>query len=143
MKREKSTGDLLNELSSCSDIKEYFRKNEKEIVRDTLAERLKAIIREKGMSRSEVAVRAQVDRYYIYDIFSGRKLPGSDKLVCIVLALGLGMDETRELFRLAERPELYARDPRDSILIYAIQHQLTVDQTNAMLYEENQPLLNS
>ncbi len=141
MKKKKTTGELMDELSSISSIREYFDKNETEIVREKLSDRLQALIEKKGITRSRLAVCARLDRFYIYDIFSGRKLPGRDKLVCIILGLGLELDEAMELFHLAEKPELYARDPRDSILIFAIQHHLTVDETNGMLYEEGQALL--
>ncbi len=140
-KSKKTTGELMHELRSVSSIREYFKKNESEIIRDNLSQRLQALIAERGISRSEVAARARLDRFYVYDIFSGRKLPGVDKLVCIILALGLDLDEARELFHLAEKPELYARDHRDSILIFAIQHGLTVDEANALLYEEGERLL--
>ncbi len=140
-KRSKSTGELMDELSSVSSIREYFNKNEAEILREKLPERLQALIAERGITRSKLAAQARLDRFYIYDIFNGRKLPGRDKLVCIILALDLDMDAARDLFHMAEKPELYARDPRDSILIFAIQHHKTVDETNNMLYEEGLPLL--
>lgn len=94
-----------------------------------------------GMTRSSLAVKAGLNRFYIYDIFSGRKIPSADKLVCIALAMQLSLEETQILLRLANRSGLYVRHPRDSVLIFAIQRNLSVDETNALLYEAGQPLL--
>ena len=141
MKKTKQTGDLEHELSSVSNIREYFRHNEKEMIRGSLSERLRELTSRAGLTRSALAAKAGVDRYYIYDILRGRKNPSADKLVCIAMALGLELPETEELLRLADRPRLYARHPRDSILIFALQHHLTVDAANAMLDEAGLPLL--
>lgn len=141
MKKAKKTGELIHELSSVSNIHEYFRRNEKELIQGSLADRLQELIQKAGLTRSALTAKAGVDRYYMYDIFRGRKNPSADKLVCIALALELDLREAEDLLRLADRPGLYARHPRDSILIFAIQHHLTVDAANALLDEGGQPLL--
>ena len=141
MKKTKPTGALIQELSSVSNINEYFTQNADEMIEGDLSDQLKKLAEQAGMNRSTLAGKAGLDRYYIYDIFSGRKVPSADKLICIALALELNLEETEKLLRLADRPGLYARHPRDSILIFAIQRHLTVDETNTMLYEGGQPLL--
>ena len=141
MKKTKPTGALIQELSSVSNINEYFTQNADEMIEGDLSDQLKKLTEQAGMNRSTLAGKAGLDRYYIYDIFSGRKVPSADKLICIALALELNLEETEKLLRLADRPGLYARHPRDSILIFAIQRHLTVDETNTMLYEGGQPLL--
>lgn len=143
MSKEKTTGELVNELSSVSNIRDYFTHNKEELVYSDFVSRLQQLADRAGYNRSEIAVRAGLDRFYVYDIFRGRKNPSVNKLVCVILALKADLDEAQELFRLAGKSELYARYPRDSVLIYAIQHHLTVDETNELLYEEGQALLTS
>ncbi len=141
MKRGKSTGALIDELSSVSNINDYLDRNADEMIEDSLVNQLEELTQRVGLNRSTLAAKARLDRYYIYDIFSGRKVPGADKLICIALALGLDLEETERLLRLADRPGLYAWHPRDSVLIFAIQRHLSVDEANAMLYESGQRLL--
>lgn len=141
MDKGKPTEVLVDELRSVNNIDEYLDRNADEMIEENLVGQLKKLARRAGLSRSALAAKAGLDRYYIYDIFSGRKVPGSDKLICIALALGLSLVETEKLLRAAERPGLYAWHPRDSILIFAIQRHLSVDETNAMLYESKQRLL--
>ena len=137
-KRNKKTGELLRELSSTSNIRDYFNRNGEHLIGVDLPTRLQQLIDKEGISRSELAARGGLDRYYVYDIFSGRKIPGINKLMCIILTLGLDLNTAQELFHLAGRAELYPRFVRDSILIYAIQHHLTVDEANLLLYERGQ-----
>ena len=141
MDKRKTTGELVNELSGVGNIREYFAGNETELDGSTLPGRLQELADQAGINRSELAALARVDRFYTYDIFSGRKNPSTDKLICLILALQTDLDTAQELLRLAGRSMLYARFPRDSILIYAIQHQLTVEKTNELLFESGQPTL--
>ncbi len=141
MKRESKTDMLFRELSSVSNIRDYFNRNETSMITGDLPTRLQALIDELGINRSELAVRCGLDRYYVYDIFRGRKLPGSNKLIAIVLGLDLGLDTAQELLRLSGRPALYPRFARDSVLIYAIEHHLTLEEANALLEERHLPLL--
>lgn len=143
MRKDKTTRELVNELSSVSNIRDYFTHNQEELVHSDFVSRLQQLADRAGINRSEIAVRAGLDRFYVYDIFRGRKNPSVNKLMCVILALKTDLDEAQELFRLAGKSELYARYPRDSVLIYAIQHHLTVDETNELLYEEGQALLTS
>lgn len=140
-KKRKKTGELIRELSGTSNIRDYFHRNDAQLITDDLPCMLQRLIDKEGINRSELAARSGLDRYYVYDIFRGRKVPGVNKLMCIVLGLDLDLDTAQDLFHLAGRPGLYPRFVRDSILIYAIQHHLTVDETNTMLYERGQSLL--
>ena len=140
-KKKRKTGELLRELSSASNIRDYFHRNSSQLINYDLPAMLQRLIDAEGINRSELAARSGLDRYYVYDIFRGRKVPSVNKLMCIVLGLDLDLDTAQELLHLAGRPELYPRFVRDSILIFAIQHHLTVDETNALLYEREQPLL--
>ena len=138
---EKKTSQLLSELSEVADIKDYFASNDAELRIPELTAALNELIAREKISRSKLAARANLDRYYVYEIFSGRKVPGTDKLLCIALALKLDQEETERLLRLAGRPGLYARRARDSILIFALQRHLPVDETDELLYEAGEPLL--
>ena len=137
----KPTDVLVDKLRRAEQISEYLCENSGEMLQIGFTEYLSALMEKAGMTRSSLAAKAGLNRFYIYDIFSGRKIPSADKLVCIALAMQLSLEETQILLRLANRSGLYVRHPRDSVLIFAIQRNLSVDETNALLYEAGQPLL--
>ena len=141
MKMDKRTGELTDELIKTKQISDYLSDNADEMLNTDLGGYLTALMEKAGLNRSSLAVKAGLNRFYIYDIFSGRKNPSADKLICIALALQADLEETQILLRLADRAGLYVRHPRDSVLIFAIQRHLSVDETNALLYEAGQRLL--
>ena len=57
----------------------------------------------------------------------------------IALAFGLKLDEkeVQVLLKQAGYRELYPRDPRDALLLYAIGHHKAIIDANEILYDHN------
>ena len=49
-------------------------------------------------------------------------------------ALKLSFEEVQNLLKATEYPILYARINRDSIIIFALQHNITLTDTNELLF---------
>ena len=138
----KKTEDLLRELSTVANVEEYLAGNAEEFVPQDFFSVLREYTEKKGLSKGEVSRLSGLDRFYIYDIYRGRKLPTADKIVCIALALELSLDETQHLLMTASRPILYAKRKRDSILIFAVNNHKTVVEANTLLFESGEaPLI--
>ncbi len=137
----KKTEELLQELSTVADMKEYLSGNAEEFITKDFFTYLEEYTAARGYDKSEVARLSGLDRFYVYEIYRGRKVPASDKIVCLALALELTLEETQHLLMTASRPVLYAKKKRDSILIFAINNKKTVVETNALLYEAGEALL--
>ena len=137
----KKTEDLLKELSTVADMKEYLAENAEEFVTKDFFGLLEEYTARRGYDKSEMAQLSGLDRFYVYEIYRGRKLPTADKIVALALALTLTLEETQHLLMTAARPVLYAKKKRDSILIFAINNKKTVVEANALLYEAGEALL--
>ena len=86
-------------------------------------------------NRQALARLSQVDKDYIYQIISGRRMPDRDRIIALCLAIGM---TDRECIRCLERSNygiLYAKNKRDAVIIYAFRNQLSVLQLNAKLDE--------
>ncbi|MBO6236905.1 MAG: hypothetical protein J6N22_09340, partial [Schwartzia sp.] len=59
----------------------------------------------------------------------------------IALAMRLTTKETQHLLHYADVGELYVRDPWDSVLWFALEHQMTVMETNLLLHRLSKPPL--
>ena len=137
----KKTDELLQELSTVADMKEYLAGNAEEFITKDFSVYLEEYTARKGYDKGEVARLSGLDRFYVYEIYRGRKLPTADKIVCLALALELTLEETQHLLMTASRPVLYAKKKKDSILIFAVNNKMNVVETNAMLYEAGESLL--
>lgn len=138
MKKAKSTDELLKMLSSVkndTNLKEYTHTLQKENLPQSFAQYISRIIAEQNLSPAEVIRDSAIQRNYGYQILEGRKLPGRDKIVALALACHLALDETQRCLTLAGEGTLYAKNPRDSVLIFAVQKKLSVPETNELLFE--------
>lgn len=137
---KKKTEDLVNEIISGTDISLYIDTNQDEFINVSLHEHLKGLLQKTQLTVSKVAELSYKGEY-IYQVFRGIKKPGRDVVLSIALAMQLNLEETRQLLRIARMPFLDARNRRDSIIIYAVNHKLTIPDTNDILYDFNEPCL--
>lgn len=137
---KKKTEDLINEIISSKNISLYLDTNEEEFINMPLHEHLQNLLSKAQLKVSQVVERSCKGEY-VYQVFRGIKNPGRDMIICIAFAMGLNLEETGQLLRIARVPLLDARNRRDSIIIFAINRKLTVPDTNDILYEFNEPCL--
>lgn len=130
----KNTEELENELSSSTDIKKYLSANEEERKDLTLSEYLNELLTVKKLNKAEVIKNSLLEKTYAYHIFAGRKKnPSLKKALALALAMKLSRKETQHLLYYAGCRELYVRNPWDSIIFYALEHGLSVMDTNLLL----------
>lgn len=141
MNAEISTEELNNEIRSATDIEDYLGRNKKHMRTCTLTGYLALLLEKKGMTRADVVRSSQLDRAYVYQIFSGDKMPSRDKLIALAFGMGLTEEEAKKMLKLSCNRELYAKDERDAVLLFALQRGKTVFEVNELLYSHGLPVL--
>ena len=131
---QKSTDELTHEIKTATDIEDYFTENREQMLSQSLPEHLKLLLSLKGLGKADVVRDSQLDRSYVYQIFSGERKPSRDKLIALAFGLRLCVEETCRMLKLSGNRELYARDERDALILYALQHQKTILETNELLF---------
>ncbi|MBQ7479261.1 MAG: helix-turn-helix domain-containing protein [Selenomonadaceae bacterium] len=139
----KDTAELVNELRTAKGLEGFLVDNQKDFRKYTLAEYLQKLLDEKQLSKMEVIENSRLERLYAYHIFAGRKKnPSRQKVIALALAMGLTPEETQYLLYYAGAEQLYVRNPWDSILWFALDHHMTVVDTDLMLQKMSElPLL--
>lgn len=118
---DKSTDELLNILNSKHSYQDFFEQEVNELVFYSVGEYLEMLLNEKKLKKSEVIERANLDKNYAYQIFNGNKTnPSRNKLIMLAFGMRLNLNETRKLLKLCNAADLYARSPRDSIIIFCL-----------------------
>lgn len=130
----KSTDNLLNELQQddCN-IENYLNSNPDSFVLHSINEFWEDAISRSCMSKSNIINKADFSYCYFYDVINGRKIPGKDKIIRLILTMKLDVDDCQEALRLSGRSALYPRIKRDSIILYAINNSMTVYETSELL----------
>ena len=139
---KKSTDELLGEISCAETIDSYLDENAENISSKKVSEMLEAMLKEKSLVKSEVIERSEVSQVYAYQIFSGvKEAPHRDKILSLLIAVNSSLDEVQSFLKLSGYPFLYARNKRDSIIIFCIENKMTVVQTNNELYSHGEATL--
>lgn len=138
---QKTTEELCHEIKDSTNINNFLKKNKEHMLTDSLPEHLNALLVQKGISRAEVVRSSLLDRSYVYQIFSGEKVPSRDKLIAIAFGLSLSDDETQKMLKLSGNRELYARDERDALLLFGLQRKKDIFEINELLISNNLTLL--
>lgn len=140
--REKSTDDLSNELMHEADLASYLSDNQSAFVDPSISELLTALYKNKSISKATLARKAGMSEVYLHQVFSGRRKPSRDRLLCLCIALEATLDETQRLLQQAVYAQLYPKRRRDAIISYGIIHHAELDAINDRLFQEKeQPLL--
>lgn len=137
----RSTGDLHQALMSASDIDLYIHDNCECFVEQSVTEQLQAIFERKKISKAALARSAKMSEVYLHQVFSGRRSPSRDRLLCLCIGLEATLDETQSLLRLATYAPLYPKLKRDAIILYGLLHHTALDDINDKLFAENEKTL--
>lgn len=138
----KKTDDLLKQLKLANaSYNEYICKNEDCFIDNDFSQFWKKILTESGLKKIDIINKADIGYTFFYDILKGKKHPSRDTLVRIFIALHLDIDYCQDALRLYEWAALYPKIKRDSILIYALTHNYSLQQTEKLLEENNEKAL--
>lgn len=135
--KQKTTDELCHEIKAVTSIHDFLEKNKGNMLICGLTEHLNALLMQKGISRADVVRGSLLDRSYVYQIFSGEKTPSRDKLIAIAFGLRLSDDETQKMLKWSGNRELYARDERDALILFALQRKMNIFETNELLIDHN------
>lgn len=131
--QQKSTQELFDALSGTADLNRFLEENRNQFDSRHLSEFLQQYMREKGVKRGDVIRASQLNEVYAYQILNGTKEPARDKVICLLLAIGVTVQQAQTLLKVCGYAPLYAKDKRDCVLLYAIDRQWTVVETNLHL----------
>ena len=133
----KTTDELAHEICRSDNILDYFAENRGEMQIDSLPEYLEQWLKRKECTKADVVRRSNLNKAYVYQIFLGKKYPSRDKVIALAFGLKLDEKEVQVLLKQAGYRELYPRDPRDALLLYAIGHHKGIIDANELLYDHN------
>ena len=136
-----STTMLINKLNKASSVYSYLDKSGNDMAMQNMSEYLNDKLSEKGLTKREVFWKGNVDDIYGYQIFQGKKRPSFDVVVRLAFGLGLSFDETKVLLKSARLCALSPRIKRDAVIIYGLQHGVSLDAVNEQLYDLGEMLL--
>ncbi|MBR0434578.1 MAG: hypothetical protein IJK13_01060 [Lachnospiraceae bacterium] len=119
---EKSTKELVGILGKThlSDFDNYCSSNKDSMNEDidSFCVYMKELFKQKHITQQEVFIRADITERYGYKLLSGEKYTRQrDVILRLCYAAGLSLEETQRALKKYRLPELYAKIPRDALLM--------------------------
>ena len=125
--------DSEDKLAGYLDDLESFSKY------DGFSEYYESLDKVKNKATAEIVKASGIERSYCYQILNGtRPNPGREKIIRLCLAAQLSLKETLRALKTGNEAVLYARNKRDAIIIFAIEHELSCEDTNLLLDQFNE-----
>jgi transcriptional regulator with XRE-family HTH domain len=137
----KTTDELTNQLKETKSLESYIDDNKSEFLSDTVSEVLNKLLIKKDLKKSEVVKASNLHRSYVYEIFNGDKVPSRDKIIAIAFGMCLDLDETQQLLKRCGHRELYSRDRRDSIIMFALNKKKSLIDCNILLSDSTEEII--
>lgn len=144
---KKSTGELehILEQTSTANIAEYLAENAVSLLSDAnpFSAYMREMLHKYGKTQQEVFLQADFPERFGYKILSGEKhTKQRDYILRICYAAGMDLEETQRALTLYGMAPLYARIPRDAVLMIAFnQHKGNILDVNALLSSHKLPTL--
>lgn len=139
----KKTDELASEIKHTNDIGEYIRENIGEFNDKMFLRTLRDHYARRDLKQEALADRSMLSHTYVNNILNGAKRPGRDTVIKLAFGLGLTIDETNRLLKLAGHGDLYARLERDAVLLYCLNKGFGIIEANQLLEQQNQAVLAS
>ena len=139
--KSKTTGDLQEELMSQPSLDAYLERNRASFSDQTVIGLLTELYRRRAISKAALARKAGMSEVYLHQVFSGRRNPSRDRLICLCVGMEASLEETQQLLKQTTYAPLYPKLKRDAIISYGIVHHTPLHEINDQLFAEGEKTL--
>ena len=129
----RDTDQLLEKLNQAQSMTAFFEENKATFVDCAIGEYIRLEMQKRKYSKAKMIRDTGINKRYFMDILSGKKTPHRRYVLRIFLALGLDLNDVQWYLKACAYHQLYTRNKRDCVIIYCINHRLSVVECNAML----------
>ena len=137
----KNTDDLRQEIIETADLDEFLSENSENFNNDKASDLLNILLAEKNISKAAIAKKSGISEVYLHQIFSGKRNPSRNRLICLCFGLDASIDSTNKLLKLCGFAQLYSANRRDAIILYGLSHGMDLFALNDKLFVESEETL--
>jgi len=131
--RQASTSNLLQKLIKTNDLGEFLDNYADEFSIPPFHEFITQTCLEKQLIPEQVINKSSIERTYGHQLFNGTRKPSRDKAIQLAFGMELSLDETEYLLIVAKKSQLYPKIKRDAAIIYCLNNQLDIYETQSLL----------
>ena len=107
----------------------------------SFADYISAWCRNNSVIPERVIHRANLDRSYGHQLFSGKRTPSRDTVIKLAFGMEADVAQTQKMLRIARKSTLYPRVKRDTVIIYCLHNRISLIDTDIILEDLGLPVL--
>lgn len=135
------TGHVLENLLNSQDFDTFIEYNSESMTDEVFVDTLTRFCDDRNLSKSDLVKLSGIDRTYAYQILRGDRNPTRDKVIQFAIGMSSGLDDAQRLLRAAHHSALYPRIKRDAAIIFCLNHNLSIVETQQLLDKIGENLL--
>lgn len=136
-----STDELLALLFKERNLEHFLQRNESAYLTASFGEYLNNWCRQHLEVPEQVIRRANLEKSYGHQLFSGKRNPSRDTVLKLAFAMQADLAQAQDMLRIARRSLLYPRIKRDAAIIYCLHNHVSLVDTQIILQNLELPLL--
>ena len=119
----------------ADDIVSYFEKNRDEMQVCSLPEYLQEWLERKELTRADVVRHSNLNKAYVYQIFSGKKFPFPRQGNCFGFRFAIDSWRNTEPSQTSRSSGTLSARSRDALLLFAFSKKMSIIDANELLYD--------
>lgn len=137
----KDTNNLRQELMEAADLDQFLSDNQESFISGNVCGILNQLFLKRKCSKAALAKQSGMSEVYLHQVFSGRRNPSRNRLLCLCFGLNAKLEEAQELLKLCGLAQLYPKNKRDAIIQYGLLNGMSLFAVNDKLFGENEETL--
>lgn len=132
---KKTTDNLWKEMLKTNNVDDFIKNNPEDVFFNGLEEFFEYQLKTKNLKSGKVYEAAMLERHFGHQIITGARGATRDKIIQLCFGLKLDLREAQQFIKISGNRELYPRDPRDAVIIFAIKDGKSLMDVNIELQE--------
>ena len=139
--RDLSTEELLRLLFMESSLDHWMTESASHSALPEFCDYITGLCRERGEAPERVINRANIEKSYGHQLFSGRRKPSRDTVLQLAFGLELDYEGAQELLKIARKSLLHPRVKQDLVIVFCLQHRDSLVDCQLALEQYGLPIL--
>ena len=142
MEKKIETEALVNKVKESYTLTDYLTAvNDYTVDEFAFSSSVQDIIKQKGLKKSLVVEKTQIDRVYCYELIKGKRKPSRDKVILFCLAMVLTVQETQILLKHSGFCPLNPKIRREAIILFGLSRGIDITSLNILLCDKGYEML--
>jgi hypothetical protein len=136
-KPTKNTEILFQEIKEATNIYSYLKKNTDLHIKPSLASYIQQLLKDKEIKKTKLLYDTGLSKSFLYAVLKNEKMPSRNSLIKLIFGMHATLPESYNLLNYAGYQPLYAKDLRDTILIFGLKQKMSLPKVNDILFDLN------